>query len=224
LTAKDAISTQIESLTGNITVGDIRAQLGVAIEHVGQLPVVDMSGRYLGMADASTLRADDGTKLADAVVAKRPITSGSPIALLIERITSGEPVIAVVDHSIAPDYYIGAADSSSVLRIVANLYARHNDYTELTVTCRPGNYSASSIAHAVEDADANLLNLNVLANDRSDDSTKILLRVDHSRGESVARSLARYGYDTIEISDAQEGVLSAEMIERVNSLLHYLEL
>jgi hypothetical protein len=176
------------------------------------------------MADASTLRADDGTKLADAVVAKRPITSGSPIALLIERITSGEPVIAVVDHSIAPDYYIGAADSSSVLRIVANLYARHNDYTELTVTCRPGNYSASSIAHAVEDADANLLNLNVLANDRSDDSTKILLRVDHSRGESVARSLARYGYDTIEISDAQEGVLSAEMIERVNSLLHYLEL
>jgi hypothetical protein len=224
LTAKDAISTQIESLTGNITVGDIRAQLGVAIEHVGQLPVVDMSGRYLGMADASTLRADDGTKLADAVVAKRPITSGSPIALLIERITSGEPVIAVVDHSIAPGYYIGAADSSSVLRIVANLYARHNDYTELTVTCRPGNYSASSIAHAVEDADANLLNLTVLANDRSDDSTKILLRVDHSRGESVARSLARYGYDTIEISDAQEGVLSAEMIERVNSLLHYLEL
>lgn len=224
MTAKDAISTQIESLTGNITVGDIKTQLGVAIEHVGQLPVVDMSGRYLGMADASTLRADDGTKLADAVVAKRPITSGSPIALLIERITSGEPVIAVVDHSIAPDYYIGAADSSSVLRIVANLYARHNDYTELTVTCRPGNYSASSIAHAVEDADANLLNLNVLANDRSDDSTKILLRVDHSRGESVARSLARYGYDTIEISDAQEGVLSAEMIERVNSLLHYLEL
>jgi hypothetical protein len=224
LTAKDAISTQIEPLTGNITVGDIKAQLGVAIEHVGQLPIVDTSGHYIGMADASTLRAADGTMLSDAISAKRPITSASPIALLIERITSGEPVIAVVDNSIAPDYYVGAADRGSVLGMMSSLFSRHNDYTELTVTCRPGNYSASSIAHAVEDADANLLNLNVLTNDHSDESTKILLRVDHSRGESVARSLARYGYDTVEISDAQQGVLSAEMIERVNSLLHYLEL
>jgi hypothetical protein len=38
----------------------------------------------------------------------------------------------------------------------------------------------------------------------------------------VARSLARYGYDTVEMAGTP-GLLNADMIERVNSLLHYLE-
>ncbi len=93
---------------------------------------------------------------------------------------------------------------------------------ELTVVCPSGEYSASAIAHAVEDADAHLLNLNVVAGTQPNSPTSVILRVNHSRGDSVARSLARYGYDTVEMAGTP-GLLNADMIERVNSLLHYLE-
>lgn len=52
----------------------------------------------------------------------------------------------------------------------------------------------------MEDADAHLLNLNVTAGTEPDSLTTVMLRVNHSRGESVARSLQRYGYETVEMT------------------------
>ncbi|WP_301390258.1 hypothetical protein [uncultured Muribaculum sp.] len=92
----------------------------------------------------------------------------------------------------------------------------------MTITCRPSQYSASAIAHAVEDADAHLLNLNVTAGTAPDSPTTVQLRVNHSRGESVARSLQRYGYDTVEMGGTP-GLVNSDLAERVNALLHYLE-
>ena len=96
------------------------------------------------------------------------------------------------------------------------------DSSRLLVGCRSEDYSASLIARAVEDCNAHLLNLNVVAGTMPNSPTTVHLRVNHSRGESVARSLARYGYDTVEMAGTP-GYLNADMIERVNALLHYLE-
>lgn len=80
---------------------------------------------------------------------------------------------------------------------LATLFPPVGECSELTITCRPGHYSASAIAHAVEDADAHLLNLNVVAGTEPNSPTTVLLRVNHRRGHSVARSLERYGYETV---------------------------
>lgn len=64
----------------------------------------------------------------------------------------------------------------------------------LTVACQRQDYSASRIAHAVEDCDAHLLNLNVTADSPSADIVTVELRVGHRNPTSVARSLQRYGF------------------------------
>ena len=46
----------------------------------------------------------------------------------------------------------------------------------------------------LEDADAHLLNLNVVAGTQPNSPT-VILRVNHSRGEFVGALAARYGYD-----------------------------
>lgn len=68
---------------------------------------------------------------------------------------------------------------------------------ELLVACAPSDYSASAIARAVEDTDTQLLRLAVTGLRDAADRPVIALRVNRSHADGVARSLARYGYDTI---------------------------
>ena len=143
------------------------------------------------------------------------------MSLVLERMVSGDKTVPVVDD--ITELYLGAIDRDSALAAVSRLFPQLNEYTELTIACPPSQYSASAIAHAVEDADAHLLNLNVTAGTEPDSLTTVMLRVNHSRGESVARSLQRYGYETVEMT-GDPGMFHTEMAERVNALLHYLEI
>lgn len=199
--AKDAISPQITPLSPEQSgQGEFsRIYDGEAV------PVVDGDGRYLGMT----------------VGEARPVKSSTPLSLVLERMTSGDRVVPVVDD--ISGLYVGAVDRDSALAAVSRLFPQLNEYTELTITCPPSQYSASAIAHAVEDADAHLLNLNVTAGTEPDSLTTVMLRVNHSRGESVARSLQRYGYETVEMT-GDPGLFHTDMAERVSALLHYLEI
>jgi hypothetical protein len=140
--------------------------------------------------------------------------------MALERMASGMDSVPVVDDF--TEQCIGHIDRASMLETLARLFPQLNEFTELTVTCPPRHYSASEIARAVEDADAHLLNLNVMAGTEPDSPTTVMLRVNHSRGESVAHSLARYGYDTVEIA-GDPGLLNTDMMDRINELLHYLQ-
>lgn len=152
----------------------------------------------------------------------RHIEASAPMSLLLERMAAGQRLVPIVADG-STDRFIGGADAESMLRLIAQLFPQLDDYTELTVLCPPGEYSASAIAHAVEDADAHLLNLNVVAGTEPHSPTTVMLRVNHSRGESVARSLARYGYETIEMSGTP-GPSSHDMAERYSALMHLLEM
>ncbi|MDE6489584.1 MAG: hypothetical protein K2L49_00320 [Muribaculaceae bacterium] len=107
---------------------------------------------------------------------------------------------------------------------LARLMPMRHDTSRLTVTCRPSDYSASAIARAVEDCDAHLLNLNVTADTTDNGEMTVELRISTRDTRSVARSLLRYGYtvalDRSDISDDDMQV----MRERVNALIHYLEI
>ncbi|GFI52668.1 hypothetical protein IMSAGC021_00974 [Muribaculaceae bacterium] len=46
---------------------------------------------------------------------------------------------------------------------IERLFPKMEESSTLVLTCRRGDYSASRIARAVDDADAHLLNLNVTA-------------------------------------------------------------
>lgn len=150
----------------------------------------------------------------------KAVKASAPLSLVLEHMASGAEVVPVVDDDTGER--LGAVDSMSMLVALSSLFPQLKEYSELMVTCPPSMYSASAIAHAVEDADAHLLNLNVVGGTEPDSPTTILIRVNHSRGESVARSLARYGYDTLSMTGTP-GAFNADMVDRVNALLHYLE-
>ena len=86
-------------------------------------------------------------------------------------------------------------------------------------------FSASSIARAVEDCDAHLINLNVTS-DRTDGGELVVdLRINHRHGEAVARSLERYGYTVASIGgDAFDAPGVSVARERIGELLHYLDI
>lgn len=118
----------------------------------------------------------------------------------------------------------GVISRRSLLAACSNLFPQLQESTELTVTCPAGHYSASAIAHAVEDADAHLLNLNVTHGTLPNSETTVELRVNHSRGIMVARSLSRYGYETVAMHSSDSGAADVTTAQRANALLHLLEI
>lgn len=107
--------------------------------------------------------------------------------------------------------------------------------SRLLVGCRREDYSASRIAHAVEDCNAHLLNLNVTAGDSktlpdgtpdsgSDAKFPVMidLRVSHINAESISRSLERYGYTVLETQSTTADYDTQR--RRIDGLFRYLEI
>ncbi len=76
----------------------------------------------------------------------------------------------------------------------ARLFPDFEDSAELSVRCFRNDYSASRIARAVEDCNANLLNLNITSEASPIGEIIVDLRISHRNIDAVARSLERYGY------------------------------
>ena len=98
------------------------------------------------------------------------------------------------------------------------------DAGSLTLTCSPGHYSASAIAHAVEDADAHLLNLNVTAEKTDSGDMIVELRVSHRNTLSVARSLARYGFTVVNTDGTDSDNAAGDRPNPYAALIRYLEI
>lgn len=107
---------------------------------------------------------------------------------------------------------------------LARIMPARPDCACLTVTCRPSDYSASAIARAVEDCNAHLLNLNVTADTTADGHLIAELRISHRDSGTVARSLQRYGYIVTTDRGLPSETELQTMRDRVNELIHYLEL
>lgn len=115
--------------------------------------------------------------------------------------------------------------SSSTEARLARLFPFVGDSSTLVLSCPKGDYSASRIAHAVEDCDAHLLNLNVTADRAESDGRLIVeLRVSHRNPESVGRSLERYGYEVIDFVGGDDSDDDSLMRSRYEELMMYLGL
>lgn len=100
----------------------------------------------------------------------------------------------------------------------------HPDSCELLVACPPGNYSASALAKAVEDCDAQLLALSVTGMRDAEGRLVVMLRANTRADRGIVRSLERYGYETLHSTGNLTPEARAEAMARVNELLHYLEI
>lgn len=104
------------------------------------------------------------------------------------------------------------------------IYPTGGQYTDFLVAVRPGDFSASSIARAIEDCDLHLLNMNVTSVRTSAGDIVVALRTDACVGDNVARSLERYGYDVIASSGSLSSIDDDEAERRAAELLRLLDI
>ena len=113
------------------------------------------------------------------------------------------------------------------------LYPPVADSSRLLVGCSREDYSASRIAHAVEDCDAHLLNLNVTSFNTGYDADTYYadnsmfpvvfdIRESQRNADSIMRSLERYGYTVLDTEDAP-GADNDTVRERIDLFFKYLE-
>lgn len=99
-----------------------------------------------------------------------------------------------------------------------------DDCCELLVACPPGDYSASALSRGVEDCDARVLAMAVTSMRDAEGRPVVMIRANSRTPESIARSLARYGYEVLHTTGAVSSHEQNRAMARVNELLHYLEI
>lgn len=112
---------------------------------------------------------------------------------------------------------LGVIDQTSMLEGLGKMIAARDDCSVVTVECRPEDYSASLLAHAVEDSDAHLVDM--LTTPAEDGKIRVTLRVRHSDPTAAVHNLERYDFHVV-YAHAAEGISSdAEIaVERLLSL------
>lgn len=114
-----------------------------------------------------------------------------------------------------------------IRRDPARLFPLAEDVSEITLVCRRSDFAASAISRAVEDCDAHLINLNVTADpspDGNPDSIVVEIRINRRDPWPVARSLARYGFETADTrTPLGHQNIDPEALDRINDLLRRLE-
>lgn len=117
---------------------------------------------------------------------------------------------------------LGVIDESSLLEGLGKMIAARDDCSVITLECRAEDYSASLLAHAVEDSDAHLVDL--LTTPGNDGNITVTLRVRHNDPSAAVRSLERYDFHVIDAHGAgsrlRDAEISAERLLSLQTLLN----
>ncbi|MBD5281014.1 MAG: hypothetical protein HDS35_11575 [Bacteroides sp.] len=117
---------------------------------------------------------------------------------------------------------LGVIDQTSLLEGLGRMIAPRDDCSVITIECSPEEYSASSLARAVEDSDTHLVDL--LTAPDEEGRLKVTLRVRNSDPTSTVRSLERYDYHVVEAHGAgstlRDAGVAAERIMALQMLLN----
>ncbi len=116
---------------------------------------------------------------------------------------------------------LGYIDCRRALQAAALMMPPRPESSQVTVTCTPSEYSATSLARAVEDADAHLLDLYTLPAPHG--NLKVVMRTSRTDPSPVVHSLRRYGFSVTET----EGMTYSDhdrAAERLEELRRYFDL
>lgn len=112
---------------------------------------------------------------------------------------------------------LGIIDQTSLLEGIGRMIAARDDCSVITLECAPQDYSASILAHAVEDSDAHLVDLFSVPGENG--QVMVTLRVRLSDPTSAVRNLERYNFHVLEAHSSGDTIQSMEIAtERLLSL------
>lgn len=143
-------------------------------------------------------------------------SAGTSLFDLVQMMAEGErSVLLVAEEGIN----IGIITARDVLGALSTWFAARDDASTVVLECQLEDYSASLIAHAVEDADAHLLSLLTAP---SEEGMRVTLRVRLADPSPAIRSLERYGFRVIDATGAPGADMTA-LDERLAALQAFLD-
>lgn len=134
------------------------------------------------------------------------VEADTPLLDLIPKLLDSKThELSVVDD----EEILGVIDETSLLEGLGRMIAARDDCSIITVECRPEEYAASVLAHAVEDSDAHLVDL--ISAPGENGNLTVTLRVRHSDPTAAVRSLERYNFRVLEAHSAGDAIQSMEI-------------
>lgn len=137
---------------------------------------------------------------------RRIVEADMPLLELLPRLLDTPGREVGVNDGTTP---LGVVDQTSLLEGLGRMIAARDDCSEVTLECCPEDYSASVIAHAVEDSDAHLVDL--FSTPASDGRIHVTIRLRHSDPSAAVRSLERYDFKVLEAHGASDGMRDVEI-------------
>lgn len=115
---------------------------------------------------------------------------------------------------------VGVVTEVSLLEALGRLIAPRDDSSVITVECPPADYSASMLAHAVEDAGAHLVDL--ISGPAPDGNIRVTLRVRTLAPDHIIQNLERYGYAVTDAGEhrSPDAEILSERIAGLQALLN----
>lgn len=110
---------------------------------------------------------------------------------------------------------MGIIDQTSLLEALGREIAPRDDSSMVEFECAPSDYSASQIAHAVEDVDVHLVDLLTTPGDEG--RVHVTLRVRCEDPTATVHSLERYGYE-VKTVHGNTDASSTAAVERILAL------
>lgn len=151
------------------------------------------------------------TSLSDVLPGKNVAADTAIMDILPRLLDTSDHLLGVTDNGET----IGIIDESSLLEGLNGMIVPRDDSSVIVVETSPYSYSASQIAHAVEDADVHLVDL--FTSPGVGDIIKVTLRVRTTDPSAVVSSLERYGFDVSEASGSENRDVETA-VERLLSL------
>lgn len=144
------------------------------------------------------------------------VSADMPVMDLLPRLLdSPNHTLAVSDG----ERNLGVLTESLLLEGLAREISRRDDCAIITLSCAPGDYSASRIATAVEDAGVHLIDL--WSGTPVEGRTTVSLRVRCDDPTGVVHSLERYGFEVTDVY-AQQYAEAEAAEERMMALQAFL--
>lgn len=165
-------------------------------------------------------------KARDAISGYQPL----PAIIPEGRVDADTPVIEALprlldtaDHQLAvmeEDRCIGVMTESSLLESLNRIIVPRDDSSLIIIETPHSAYSASHLAHAVEDADTHLVDL--WSSPAEDGNVRVTLRVRSDDPSPVVMSLQRYGYLVTFATgkNYRDAELAAERLLELQALLN----
>lgn len=142
----------------------------------------------------------------------RSVDSETPLLEVLPQLLSAPEHLLGVSHD---GDALGVIDEISLLEGLGQMIAERDDSSVVTVECLPSQYSASTLAHAVEDAGYHLVDL--LSHPAENGMIRVTLRIRSLEPMAAISSLERYGYKVVE-ADSRNNAGAELLAERLASL------